>query len=108
MSSDMMLVNQIFQSVKDELKAQRTSIRTLQNQTENVPSAFAPRIYDTLADADAAMVIDGVFYSGYAFAIIKDVRDIGEGAGNGTGALCIWKPTPTNDWMRLDNTSAVI
>ena len=43
----------------------------------------------------------------YEIAIITDGRDIGEGAGLGTGVLAIYKPTP-NNWYRLDNTLVAV
>lgn len=111
MNNDMALVNQLFRSLKDELKGQKTSIDAIRAKMDVASSAFAPRIYATLAEANTAMLIDGVYYDRYAFAIIGNVRDIGEGAGAGKGALCVWKPSPpvvTAAWYRLDNTVAVI
>lgn len=109
--SDMPLVNQMFLTLRQELISQRESINAIRAKIETTSSAFAPRLYDTLAEANAAMTTDIGLYAKYAFAIISDVRDVGEGAGNGTGALCIWKPAPnvvSPAWYRLDNTVAVI
>lgn len=106
--NDMPLVQAQFKRLRDELSNQRKSMNLLAAKIENAASAFAPRIYSTLAEATDAMTLDTGFYAGYAFAIIGNVRDIGEGAGNGSGALCIWKPSPINEWRRLDNTTAVI
>lgn len=106
--NDMELVQAQFKRLKDELSNQRKGLDLLSSKVENVASAFAPRIYSTLAAANDAMLLDSGYYAGFAFAIIANVRDIGEGAGNGTGALCIWKPEPINEWRRLDNTAAVI
>lgn len=44
----------------------------------------------------------------YALGIISDGRDIGEGAGNGTGVLCIYKPTPLDEWYRVADNTAVV
>lgn len=106
--NDMSLVNEQFRALKTELANQRKAMDLLAGKIENVSSAFAPRIYSSLAVANEAMLLEGNFYTGFAFAIIANVRDIGEGAGAGTGALCIWKPSPINEWRRLDNTTAVI
>ena len=104
----MPILNEKFNMLRDALRNTNVKLDAAIASAELSAAAFAPTIYDTLAAADTAMLPDGAYYAGYAFAIIKNVRDIGEGAGAGTGALCIWKPAPLNKWRRLDNTDAVI
>lgn len=94
----MELTRQRFAKVKQELNSQADSIEVLEKRTEksgetdgfiivtfaNLP--FAPDVTQT------------------RFLYVSDGRDVGEGAGVGTGVLVVYKPA-SDDWFRVaDNT----
>lgn len=96
------LVQERFTATKAMIAANSEQISILTEKTESSGETDGFRQYDFV---DLPFAADGM--TEVRFSWVRDGRDIGEGAGMGTGVLCVYKPTPIDEWRVVGTNVAV-
>ena len=96
------LVRERFRATQALIDENTQSINILTEKTERSGETDGFRQY---LFADLPFAVDGM--TQVRFAFVTNGRDIGEGAGNGTGVLCVYKPLPVNEWRVVGTNVAV-
>lgn len=102
MAVDQEVLDDMFDRLSTRVTANAQLSNELDSVTERAGTAYTVRQY---AFADRPLQIDGM--TDFALAIITDGLDVSESTGNGTGVLCLYKPSPTDEWHNVHGNVAV-
>lgn len=97
----MAIVRQKFSQTDKRLDTVQDHVEVLNEKTERSGETDGFRQY---AFADLPYAVDGM--SEVRFAFVTNGRDSGEGAGNGTGVLAVYKPA-LDEWRTVFGNTAV-
>lgn len=95
------LTRERFTAVQTDIANNRENIRILTERTEHSGETDGFRQY---LFADLPFATDGM--TEVRFAFVTNGRDVGEGAGMGTGVLCVYKPA-LDEWRVVGTNVAV-
>jgi hypothetical protein len=83
----------------------RTQIITQRSERSETAGGVVSYTFANRPRASTGGMSNGVAYVDVAW--ISNGRKPSEGAGLGTGVLCVYAPLPTDDWLRIGDYSTV-
>jgi hypothetical protein len=96
------LTQERFAATNAMIASNQEQLKVLTEKTERSGETDGFRQY---LFAELPFAADGM--TEVRFAFVTNGRDIGEGAGMGTGVLCVYKPTPIDEWRVIGTNVAV-